>query len=745
MDATSRRFQVQDAVGAALRGGSLGAFMGLATGLAELFFTVLAGETVLVARPLTHPLPFIIAAGCAGALLGVAALGLDACLRRLGRPRPRCGLLVPVVVGILAAAYTTGILSAVRGLSASVSAADVLQSWLVLAALSVAAACAATLLAPVPDGWSGKWRGLDIGAVAALALGLASYAILRRPDLFGALGRTADAVVFIAHPATLALALVAGAVIVRKLGNARAAFVLVRPGLAGLVVAAAVTVMGFLSSGGDAPDGPSQGTSPRPPNFVVVVLDGARADSVSALAKTANPTAGFDEVAATGTLFTQARSASNACLDGNLAILTGSTATRYAAQRPTPGMRPAEREASAPPTLAEALAALGYDTAGFSNGAWVGPATGLDAGFRQFFQMKAPSRHVLRLTDMLRLSRRAPYVSDDGADATIQAAATWLTRRGDAPFLLFIHLSEPLPPWTPPASLLLSATAGAEGVDMKGVRQACEEPLSVTLGSVQLTWRQFPWIQRIYQADVASACAGLATLWSLLDQERLSDGTTLVVTSDHGMEFDELTRVLGHEPVLTEAVLRVPLALRGPGVPSGMRLDVPVSTLDIAPTLLEMAGAPLSPRLDGQSLVPLLRGAPGAQQALDERGLVVESGVPHAYMRKIRKRAPDADLSEMERYQVAVIGSGWKLRRDSKGRLIVHDLRSDPTEANAAWGALPEGKEAIQHLDAVLQDWYGTHPTEMFDRGQAAAPLADGSDATTGPEPATPPDPAGAK
>jgi len=60
-------------------------------------------------------------------------------------------------------------------------------------------------------------------------------------------------------------------------------------------------------------------------------------------------------------------------------------------------------------------------------------------------------------------------------------------------------------------------------------------------------------------------------------------------------------------------VLRVPLFIHYPGTaPAGMVVDTPVFTADIMPTILDLAGLPIPPKMDGKSLRPFLEGQRGA-------------------------------------------------------------------------------------------------------------------------------------
>jgi tetratricopeptide (TPR) repeat protein len=83
------------------------------------------------------------------------------------------------------------------------------------------------------------------------------------------------------------------------------------------------------------------------------------------------------------------------------------------------------------------------------------------------------------------------------------------------------------------------------------------------------------------------------------------------VTSDHGESLGEHGE-LNHGMTLYDAAMRVPWILAGPGVPGGRVVRGVVRGVDVAPTLLALAGAPALPGADGDDLGPLLGAKGGA-------------------------------------------------------------------------------------------------------------------------------------
>lgn len=86
----------------------------------------------------------------------------------------------------------------------------------------------------------------------------------------------------------------------------------------------------------------------------------------------------------------------------------------------------------------------------------------------------------------------------------------------------------------------------------------------------------------------------------------LLDDTMILFTSDHGNHFR--TRNFEYKRSGHEASIRVPTALQGPGFSGGGSLEQMISLIDLPPTLLDAAGLPVPSEMQGNSILPLLRG-----------------------------------------------------------------------------------------------------------------------------------------
>ena len=159
----------------------------------------------------------------------------------------------------------------------------------------------------------------------------------------------------------------------------------------------------------------------------------------------------------------------------------------------------------------------------------------------------------------------------------------------------------------------------------------------------------------------------------------------VVVTADHGEEFKDHGSI-GHGRRLYEEVVRVPLVmgrLAPAAGPPQARVTVPVSGIDLLPTIAEVAGAAPPPGLQGASLMPLLRvppsGASGgaASGPPAERPLVSETIRLNAHLKAIR-RGPLKLIQFMD-----------------ENRSELYDLSADPGERDDLSQKRPEDRRAL--------------------------------------------------
>jgi arylsulfatase A-like enzyme len=158
--------------------------------------------------------------------------------------------------------------------------------------------------------------------------------------------------------------------------------------------------------------------------------------------------------------------------------------------------------------------------------------------------------------------------------------------------------------------------------------------------------------------------------------------TIVILTSDHGESFSH-----GYQehdgPYLYEEFVHVPLLIKLPGAQNGKIINTPVEQIDIAPTILELAGIPISGWMEGRSLVPLFKGRPFEPR-------------PVFSMQLIKNRSFGHSISDGT---VAVWDENYKLIYYLKNRkTLLFNLQTDPFESKNLSIDKPEVQERLLKL-----------------------------------------------
>ncbi len=141
-------------------------------------------------------------------------------------------------------------------------------------------------------------------------------------------------------------------------------------------------------------------------------------------------------------------------------------------------------------------------------------------------------------------------------------------------------------------------------------------------GRPRLDRRQVAELTRRYRCSLAALLSvdeGVKQIDAALEATGLAANTYVIFTSDNGYMNGE-HRISAEKVQPYEEAIRVPMVIRGPGIPAGARLADPVANVDLAPTIMDIAGArqpPLVGRpIDGISMLPYLRGFTHPERAI---------------------------------------------------------------------------------------------------------------------------------
>jgi arylsulfatase A-like enzyme len=341
-------------------------------------------------------------------------------------------------------------------------------------------------------------------------------------------------------------------------------------------------------------------------------------------------------------------------------------------------------------TFAEILEERGWFTSAATSGGWLTPEQGVGRGF-------------------------ASFSSDFDLHDPAEVVAHWqATRPRGRPFFLFLHSYVAHDPYGDKDVVaqgrcgdVSEAERVADGIieavdngkpapddlysDMVRIRwtdKCGRTTLDHRLGTERLrivlprayAWNQGGWrddpargdrlaarLKASYEEGLSFVDQRLARTFEALEAARLPKGTVVVFTADHGEAFGEDGH-LYHGQSLNDAVLRVPLIVRAPGkLTGGKVVRGSVSLVDVLPTVLDLVGVPVPARLDGRSLLPMVRGEVKPVPSVAEAERTAVGDRPVIGMVCVRTRA----AKWVFEYEVAT--GSWV-------REYLYDLREDPEE-----------------------------------------------------------------
>lgn len=186
------------------------------------------------------------------------------------------------------------------------------------------------------------------------------------------------------------------------------------------------------------------------------------------------------------------------------------------------------------------------------------------------------------------------------------------------PFFAFLAVAAPHTP-TAPAARHLSAYPGAQAPRTRAFNETdiSDKPRWFQDQSPLMDGATIAEIDSDYRGSLQALLAveeAMDALFQTLDQLGESSNTYVFFSSDNGLHRGE-HRLRGGKNTAYEESIKVPFYVRGPGVPSGRTIEHLTGLVDLVPTFLTLAGAPIPASVDGMSLTPLLSSTPPALSA----------------------------------------------------------------------------------------------------------------------------------
>jgi arylsulfatase A-like enzyme len=354
------------------------------------------------------------------------------------------------------------------------------------------------------------------------------------------------------------------------------------------------------------------------PNIILVSIDTLRADHLSCYGYERKTSPFLDSLARNGIRFEDAIVQSNWTLPSHVSMLTSLYPAVHGVQRKMDKMSPGLN------TMAEMLKKAGYSTAAFTDGGFMSAGYGFDQGF-DLYDDHSRGRQK---------NKRVLY---------------WIKKQQKKPFFLFYHTYDVHAPYAyhpkPRTFMSESETKDITARIRAGNCTLTDEEFEKTV----LSWctvrgvykmigpsaiekfepetRRFfkerwprmasfneslRYLVDAYDGSISHFDSILKGLWELMCKMGVDKKTLLIVTSDHGEAFMEHGD-LGHPEILYDEIVRVPLIMAGPMLPQkGLTVRRQVMIVDILPTVLDLLKLKSDPHLQGESLMPLIRGVEGS-------------------------------------------------------------------------------------------------------------------------------------
>lgn len=419
------------------------------------------------------------------------------------------------------------------------------------------------------------------------------------------------------------------------------------------------------------------------PDIFLITIDTLRADHVHCYGYGNVKTPGLDDLAHDGIRFTQAFTPSPITNTSHASILTGLLPGSHGV---TDFAVPL---ANSHPTVAEMLKARGYHTAAFIGAVILDSKTlapGFDRGFDFYDNFPEHSSAKSRWG---RLERR-------GMDV-VAHAESWLSKHPAGPHFVWVHLYDPHDPYEPPL------------------------PYAQT------------YKDHLYDGEIAYADSALAHFVTYLKTNGRYRNSVIVAVGDHGEGLGEHHEDT-HGIFLYDSTTHVPLIAKLPGAEgAGTTVGAQVRTVDIVPTLLDLAGAAAPRKSDGESLQVFFSGKQGGV----DRPVIGETDYPLRFgwapLRSVRDdgykfiESPRPELYDLRR-DPNEISNQYEAgnARAQKSRAMLAEVRSREapvdasqaaaqTDANRSTSSLPDPKDKIEEqnlLHAAMMASEDNRPAE---------------------------------
>ena len=359
-------------------------------------------------------------------------------------------------------------------------------------------------------------------------------------------------------------------------------------------------------------------TKTKRPNLVFFLGEGQRADALSIAGNSILKTPNHDRIGREGMRFENAFCTNALCAPARAVALTGMYSRSTGALSNNDMDKPLPSDI---PLVTDLLHEAGYEVAivgkvHFQNGAE-------ERYWDYYFGHNSPANNYanpfFKEGRNGKIGPQVQYHNIYPDDLTVDRALSWLEEdRGDKPFCLLVWFVAPHEPFFRPRRLLdlyrgtLTPKPATFDDDLKGypgkpqgfvkaINKIGTTPSHPAVGSLE-------GMMKDYYSGLVAVDENIGRIFDYLEKKNILDDTAIVQSSDHGFFLGEwrlFDKRLMHEPSI-----RVPLMVRYPKrIPAGTVRKEMVLDVDMAPTILDLAGLPVPKHMQGKSVLPLAQAA----------------------------------------------------------------------------------------------------------------------------------------
>ncbi len=363
-------------------------------------------------------------------------------------------------------------------------------------------------------------------------------------------------------------------------------------------------------------DSTAQPAAHRRPNLVILTSDGHRPDALSFSGNRILETPNLDRIGREGISFRNSFVVNALCLPARATLLTGLYSHTTGAVDNGDQQQPANPPGIPLrfPIVSDLLREAGYEVA-FCGKSHVKDAL-RDRYWDYYFGYHGQALYFrCKIAEGRKgqIGEDRPY-EDYVDDVVTEKAVAWLREKREKPFCLFLWFYAPHRPFMRPRHYLdlydgvNIPKPGTFDDDLRGYpgkpRALVESDNKI---GAYADVRSLEEITKNYYVGVKTVDDNVGRLFQALGETGQMDDTAVLFTSDHGFFLGEWR--LFDKRFMHEPSIRVPFLLRYPKlVKGGLSAEAMVLNLDIAPTMLDLAGVTVPKQMQGLSLVPFLRG-----------------------------------------------------------------------------------------------------------------------------------------